>query len=141
MRNEDTLVHPGDEIYDTMPTAMQTILRSCQKNCDKEVYETSPKTVRENPTRWTIVDLFLRQYLNNLCDGFGLYHVAKVYQYMCKHKQVLIKYDLISKSAVNNAGSMLWEKYDFVRGNRCREQITMMSDLLNKLQQKVDCDP
>ena len=46
---------------DVMPKAVCTSLRSCEKNCEREVYESSPKNIHKNPDRWTIVVLFLRE--------------------------------------------------------------------------------
>lgn len=120
-----------------LPKAVRTILRSCKKNSDLEVFESSPKHIHENPEKWTIVDLFLRQFLNNLVDGFGLYNVPKMYTYLCKHKAVLMKYQLVSESAVNNSGYTLWENYDFVRGANDDEAIKRMSAIFNKIDKAI----
>jgi hypothetical protein len=62
---------------------------------------------------WTIAELFIRQHLNNGCDGFGMRNVAEMYEYLCEHKEELIEYDLISKVGFNNHGFPLWKDYDF----------------------------
>ena len=97
----------------TIPKVVRNILRSCEKHCEEEVFLTSPKTVYEDQSKWTIVDLFIRQFINNTCDGFGLYNVYKVYYYLMKHKEVLIKYDLVSEEGYNNARFHLWKNYEF----------------------------
>ena len=51
------------------------------KNCSEE-YRNGDVMVR-NKDKWTLADLFIRQYLNNQCDGFGLYNV-KVREAHCK---------------------------------------------------------
>ena len=66
-----------------------------------------------NEDTWTLSDLFIRQYLNNLVDGFGMVNVMGVYQYLCKHKDLLIEYNMVSKDGWNNSGLTLWENYNF----------------------------
>ena len=66
-----------------------------------------------NEDTWTLSDLFIRQYLNNLVDGFGMVNVMEVYQYLCKHKDLLIEYNMVSKDGWNNSGLTLWENYNF----------------------------
>ena len=66
-----------------------------------------------NEDTWTLCDLFIRQYLNNLVDGFGMVNVKEVYQYLCKHKDLLIEYNMVSKDGWNNSGLTLWENYNF----------------------------
>ena len=67
-----------------------------------------------NDKKWTPADLFIRQYLNNLTDGFGMKQVVKVYEFLCKHKSELIEFNLVSKNGFNNCGYELWKDYDFV---------------------------
>ena len=71
-----------------------------------------PKFHSVNRENWTIADLFVRQYLNNGSDGFGMENVAKVYEYLVKHKEELMEYDLLSKEGTNNFGFTLWNDYD-----------------------------
>lgn len=61
---------------------------------------------------WSIADLFLRQYLNNMCDGFGMKNVCEVYDYLCEIKSDLIKFNLISKEGWNNSGYPIWDNFE-----------------------------
>jgi len=73
----------------------------------KEIYHT------ENPFKWTIADLFIRQFLNNGVNGFGMKRVGANYLWLKSIKQKLIDYKLVSREAVNNSGFPLWDNYDF----------------------------
>ena len=75
------------------------------KNCSEE-YRNGDVMVR-NKDKWTLADLFIRQYLNNQCDGFGLYNVKDVYNYLVKNREKLIA------NRRNNFGCTLWKKYEF----------------------------
>jgi len=66
-----------------------------------------------NDEKWTIADLFIRQELNNACDGFGMKNVNEVFCYLVENKEQLIEYDLLSKKGFNNCGYPLWKNYDF----------------------------
>jgi hypothetical protein len=63
--------------------------------------------------KWSLADLFIRQYLNNGGDGFGMWNVAEVYRNLCEHKDLLIEENLVSKDAWNNSGYPLWKDYNF----------------------------
>ena len=63
--------------------------------------------------KWTLADLFIRQYLNNGGDGFGMTQVEKMYHMLCINKDLIIKYDLVSKDGINNSGYTLWKNYGF----------------------------
>ena len=71
------------------------------------------KTITVNGKLWTLADLFIRQYLNNMCDGFGLRGVYDVYHYLVSNKDYLIRYNLVSKDGFNNSGYQLWNDYNF----------------------------
>tara|TARA_B100000401_G_scaffold134547_1_gene89111 strand:- start:7459 stop:7890 length:432 start_codon:yes stop_codon:yes gene_type:complete len=62
---------------------------------------------------WSLADLFVRQYLNNLTDGFGMYNVEEMYMYLRAVKDKLIQFDMISKDGFNNSGYPLWKDYNF----------------------------
>ena len=62
------------------------------------------KSITVNGKLWTLADLFIRQYLNNMCDGFGLRDVYDVYHYLVSNKDYLIRYNLVSKDGFNNSG-------------------------------------
>ena len=66
----------------------QTIIAYLLNNCEDDAYS-DPKFHEVNRENWTIADLFIRQELNNGCDGFGMENVHKVYKYLVKHKQEL----------------------------------------------------
>ena len=70
---------------------------------------------RAHPTaeNWSLADLFVRQYLNNLTDGFGMYDVELMYMYLRAVKDKLIQFDMISKDGFNNSGYPLWKDYNF----------------------------
>ena len=84
----------------------------CSKNtCEGGV------PVHPTNKKWSIADLFIRQFLNNGCDGFGLKNVDKVYFYLLQQKSLLIKHSLISKNGYNNSGWPLWKDYNFESKN------------------------
>jgi hypothetical protein len=92
------------------------IMKFMFRRMDKKTrddYE-DPRTHKANDKQWTPADLFIRQYLNNLSDGFGMKQVVKVYEFLCKHKTILVGLNLVSKNGVNNSGYQLWKDYDFV---------------------------
>ncbi len=92
-------------------TTMETIIKPLLKNCEEWLIICH--TVHPNDKSWTIADLFIRQFLNNCCDGFGMRNVEKMYYFLLKHKSDLIKYNLISKNGYNNSGYPLWSDYNF----------------------------
>ena len=62
---------------------------------------------------WSLPDLFIRQYLNNMTDGFNMKNVKKMYIYLLSNKDTLIEHGMISKEGYNNSGFPLWKDYDF----------------------------
>ena len=72
-----------------------------------------------HPTKnsWSIADLFIRQWLNNMSDGFDMVRVKEMYRMLCDNKHVLIDNNLVSRDAQNNSGFPLWEDYDFDKFN------------------------
>lgn len=76
-----------------------------------------------HPTKnsWSIADLFIRQWLNNMSDGFDMVRVKEMYRMLCDNKHVLIDNNLVSRDAQNNSGFPLWKDYDFDKFN---EQFT-----------------
>ena len=73
-----------------------------------ENYKGEEVPLHVNSDKWTLADLFIRQYLNNMVDGFGMINVDEMYPYV-EHKEILIKENLISEKAWNNSGkSILW---------------------------------
>jgi hypothetical protein len=83
------------------------------ENLDKEEYKDLPP-ILENDKEWSMADLFIRQFLNNGADGFGLENVEYVYHdLLLPHKDLLIKEKMVSKMGKNNSGFSLWEDYNF----------------------------
>ena len=66
---------------------------------------------------WSTADLFIRQWLNNMSDGFGMVRVKDMYRMLCDNKQVLIDNNLVSRDGQNNSGFPLWKDYDFDKFN------------------------
>ena len=95
----------------TQKITMTEIITVLLSNCDNKMYANIRHTV--NKDKWTLTDLFLRQYLNNFIDGFGLYNVEEVYHYLVQHKDDLIAYNFVSKDGYNNCGQPLWKDYEF----------------------------
>ena len=80
------------------------------KNCSEEY---NGDVLVRNKDKWTLADLSIRQYLNNQCDGFGLYNVKDVYNYLVKNREKLIANRMVSPEGRNNFGCTLWKKYEF----------------------------
>jgi len=92
------------------------IIERLSKYCAKWVLDDCPFYTYENSYvggKWTIADLFIRQRLNNGCDGFGMWNVWRVYKFLCLNKQVLIKHKMVSEKACNNSGYPLWCAYGY----------------------------
>jgi len=91
------------------------IITRLLKNLDKETREiySQEKYQIVNDENWTLADLFIRQYLNNGDDGFGMQNVEETYKFLLKIKNELIENNLISKNGRNNSGFLLWENYNF----------------------------
>ena len=76
-----------------------------------EIYHTEEMATAND--KWTICDLFIRQWLNNMCDGFGMINVRKMYTYLRAWKDVLIEENMINEKGFNNSGFPLWVDYNF----------------------------
>lgn len=81
-------------------------------NLDKDTYQDLPP-ITENGDYWTIADLFIRQWLNNGSDGFGLKNVDKMYRLLLENKDILVSEKMVSKNGFNNSGFELWKDYNF----------------------------
>lgn len=62
---------------------------------------------------WSLPDLFIRQYLNNGVDGFGMSNVDEMFMYLFSKKNTLIELSMISADGYNNSGFPLWKNHDF----------------------------
>ncbi len=83
------VVYDGRHKEDTAEDIMDTLT----KNTDGTCQAPSQPTEEE----WSLSDLFIRQYLNNLADGFGMYNVEEMYIYLRSIKHKLIEFGMISK--------------------------------------------
>jgi len=109
------------------------------ENCDEWLREDIKKNKKHyaDEKHWSIADLFLRQFLNNCCDGFGLNNVVKVYKYILKHKEYLTDKGFISMNGWNNSGYPLWKDYDFetkMNDEQINESQNISTQMNNALQ-------
>ena len=82
--------------------------------------------VREGDKRLTLAQLFIKQFLNSGCDGFGLRCVKTMYKLLCKHRDVVIKTNMIGPVLWNNAGIPLFSNYQFThlkKHKKAREEL------------------
>jgi hypothetical protein len=100
-----------------MKLTKEQIIKKLLKDLDIEMKEIYSKEENQtvNDERWTLADLFIRQWLNNGSNGFGMKRVKANYEWLKTIKSELIKYNLISKDGFNNSGFPLWENYNFGR--------------------------
>lgn len=90
---------------------LQEAIIKLQSNIDKPIeYE-----LFVNDDTRTLADLFIRQRLNNWDDGFGMKNVKSMYEFICKHKDLLIENNMINKDWRNNMCFELRKDYDFDR--------------------------
>jgi len=87
------------------------IIETLFENCEEDLYERYKDNVKATEKLWSLADLFIRQWKNNMCDGFDMINVKDTYHYLVKHKSSLLEYDLISEKGINNSGFPLWENY------------------------------
>lgn len=76
-------------------------------------YDDPEHAIEVNDEVWTLADLFIRQWLNNGCNGFGMVKVKSMFDLLSKHKQLLIDNNMLSKDGYNNIGFPLWKNYNF----------------------------
>lgn len=84
-----------------------------QSNNTGKLVDGDDVPIEVNDEYWTLADLFIRQWLNNGCDGFEMVNVRKMFNLLSKHKQLLIDNNMLSKNGRNNFGIPLWENYNF----------------------------
>lgn len=97
----------------------KTLLTDKAKEIIAELSSNYDEKPAIHPTEdsWSIADLFIRQWLNNMSDGFDMVRVEEMYRMLCDNKQVLIDNNLVSRDAQNNSGFPLWKDYDFDKFN------------------------
>lgn len=66
---------------------------------------------RVNDDEWTLVESFVRQYINNGIDGFGLLNVEECFDYIMDNIDFIIEQDMISEKGWNASGYELWSNY------------------------------
>tara|TARA_R110002012_G_scaffold313063_1_gene524362 strand:- start:425 stop:1105 length:681 start_codon:yes stop_codon:yes gene_type:complete len=120
---------------------MDKIINYLYDNCEEYLHN---QPIHPNVKLWTIADLFIRQYLNNYVDGFGMRNVEKVYYYLLEHKADLIKYNLISKNGWNNSKYPLWKDYnietklDYNTIKKIAEEMTELNVALHEVKKKKE---
>ncbi len=75
-------------------------------------YDGDDVPIEVNDEYWTLADLFIRQRLNNMGDGFGMVNVEEMFNLLSEHKQLLIDNNMLSKDGYNNSGFQLWKNHD-----------------------------
>ena len=90
-------------------TKMDEIMDTLIKNTDGSLQAPSKPTEKA----WSLPDLFIRQYLNNLVDGFHMNNGYEMYMYLLSKKNTLIELGMISTEGYNNSGFPLWKDYNF----------------------------
>ena len=93
------------------------IIETILSNCEEDLYEYRKDDVRATDKEWSLADLFVRQWFVYGGDGSDMINVKDTYDYLVKHKSLLIEYKLISEEGDDNYGQPLWDKYeiDYVR--------------------------
>ena len=90
---------------------LKELVALMRRHADKEYH--GDEWLKVNDEKWTLADLYIRQWLNNGCDGFGMTHVGDIYDVLVEHKDLLIANDMVSKDARNNSGFPLWNDYNY----------------------------
>ena len=90
----------------------------------KEIYHSV------NDEKWTLVDMFIIQFLSYKCDGSGFTNVCEVFKYLIENKQDLIDLKLLSKEGYNNSGYPLWINFDFDNNGYSEEMYNHIMDIL-----------
>jgi len=107
------------ETFEAPKKTKEEIISYLLSNCEDYDEYADPLYHTVNDKKWTIADLFIRQWLNNGWDGFGMNNVEEVYGYLVDNKELLIEYDLVSPDGINNSGFPLWHNYDFEAEEEC----------------------
>ena len=99
----------GDSMrcYTCDPLNKDELIAKLQSNYDDDA------PIEVNDEHWTLADLFIRQWLNNGWDGFGMVNVESMFDLLSKHRQLLIDNNMLSKDGYNNSGFPLWKNYNF----------------------------
>lgn len=107
---------------------MDEIMDTLTKNTDDGVQPLSKPTDKT----WSLPDLFIRQFLNNMVDGFGMSNVYEMFRYLLSKKNTLIKLGMISKEGYNNSGFPLWKDYNFKNFRNSKTEILDFIEQINQ---------
>ena len=108
----------------TTPTK-ENILAFLKSNIDKESMGKSPDDTDDPRIEkfWTVADLFIRQYLNNACDGFGMENVEGIFEYLVTVKKELVDFKHGSEGTMADvalaAGATERDRLRRRRGSAC----------------------
>ena len=120
-----------DDVCESCMKLGDNIVQTLSDRCDDEDVE-----LFEHEHKWTLADLFIRQWLNNMCDGFGLHEVRDMFMYICYHKDFLVANEMISRNGTNNSGYPLWTDWDFDKGISSGEPLDKEMPDVNDLVQE-----
>ena len=90
---------------------LKELKKLCYKNIDKDCrtyFYDENKEVLEKEKLWSILALFLRQWLNNGNNGFGMKNVKRIGNIIYDNLNWLIENNYIEKTGFNNFGFKLW---------------------------------
>ena len=86
------------------------LMKRLLDNYDNKEGHTIVDTV--NGIEYTLPELFVRQYLNNGCDGLNMRNVVEMYEFIVDNKEHFIKHNMIGEQAYNDFGLPLWDNFD-----------------------------
>ena len=91
----------------------EEIIEKLLENCEADYSDPKYRNVNSanDAVVWTLCDLFVRQWLNNGADGFGMINVEKMYELLVDNLDVLIENDMLNEDGYNNFGFPLWSEY------------------------------
>ena len=104
----DTDKYESMRCYTCDPLNKDELIEKLQRN-----YQAGEHSIEVNDEVWTLADLFIRQWLNNGWDGFGMVNVESMFDLLSKHRQLLIDNNMLSKDGYNKSGFPLWKNYNF----------------------------
>ena len=107
MKGEFKMEKHKQEKLKTKEELLKPLLKNYTKLKGEKIYTTV------NEDSWTLPELFIRQELNNGCDGFGMRKVNAMYDYIKANKEHFIAHNMIGKKGGNNVGFELWDDYMF----------------------------
>ena len=93
-----------------MELNINELKKLCVKNINKDdkTYFYDEGNEAQKKEQWSILALFLRQWLNNGCNGFGMKNVSRIGKLIYDNLEWLIDNNYIEKNGFNNCGFKLW---------------------------------